>query len=228
MPFYTNAAYDLTLQEFDDETLVVILQECGYQPAKDELLARYHPWTRRLVIHLARCTGLTIHDVEDASQDAVFGLLKAITYYNTDELGKPSGCLFRSFLWRVVVNRFKDFLKLHRRIQSRFGGSLQSVDRFASAAQNELHWTVKWNGIPNPQQQEPDLIVRFYDMCICLATYINGKTPATRSFLEELMCGTGLRAAGQKVGFSYDKAKRTRRRLRTELAAHLEFEMVTH
>ena len=112
---------NLTLME--DGPLVVLSKE-GYRPAETELLLRYLAWTQNLVAYLARCTELNEHDVEDASQDAMFAVPIAIARYRTCELDKPAGRSFRSFLRRVVTDRFKDFVKQHWRRKNRFGHSL--------------------------------------------------------------------------------------------------------
>ena len=201
-------AYDLNLTLMEDGPLVVLSKECGYRPAQTELLMRYRAWTNNLVTYLARRTKLNEHDVEDASQDAVFAVLIAIARYRTCELGKPAGCSFRSFLRRVVTDRFKDFLKQHWRRKNRFGRSLPY-----SIAEGDLPL--------NSRQHGPTHVCQWREMNDRLGTYMDRLNVQTRRFLEELLSGTSLRCAGQKVGLSYDQAKRARRKIRSELERFL-------
>src|SRR5437660_258444 len=79
-------ARDLLLDELGDEFLVVLAKECGFQPAESALLLRYKEWSARLITQLARRRGLNGSDTEDAMQDAVFGILKAIARYDTYQI----------------------------------------------------------------------------------------------------------------------------------------------
>src|SRR5438034_1803623 len=116
--------YDLDLSQIGDEELVVMAKECGYQPATQELLVRFHDWTNRLIAQQAKHTRLTATDVEDAQQNAVFALLEAVTRYDALEMVKPNGCGFRPFLRLVLTARFRDFVKHVRRVERAYENSI--------------------------------------------------------------------------------------------------------
>src|SRR5262249_2113579 len=127
-----NCDSDIQLTSLRDEELVALVTRSGFHEAGRVLLLRHCEWSRRLITRLARHRGLSPHDTEDALQDAMFAILKAICRYDTLRPGGQNGCLFQSFLGRVLTNRFKDFVKNLRRAESHFG---RPMPRF-----------LEWNG----------------------------------------------------------------------------------
>src|SRR5262245_49461551 len=111
--------YDLDLARLEDEQLVVLAQECGYVPARDELIYRCNCLKDRLIRRHAAHSGLQPADCMDAQQDAVLWIMEAIRLYRTEEQVKPGGCRFRTFLYRVLLSRFADWLRSRRRRQAR-------------------------------------------------------------------------------------------------------------
>ena len=111
--------YDLDLAGLEDEQLVVLAQECGYAPARDELIARCHGLKDRLIHRCASRSGLQEADRMDAQQDGVLWILEAIREYHTVQQVRPRGCRFRTFLYRVLLSRFSDLLRRQRRRQAR-------------------------------------------------------------------------------------------------------------
>src|SRR5215472_13642910 len=99
------------MSKLGDEELVVLAKECGYQPAVQELLVRFHEWTGQLIAQQAKRTRLSATDVEDAQQNAVFAVMEAISHYYTAQIAKPTGCSFRTFLRITLTGRFRDFVK---------------------------------------------------------------------------------------------------------------------
>src|ERR1700756_4130636 len=91
---------DLDLTQIEDPELVVLATECGYHPAEHALVLRYHGWCGRRIRWLARHRGLSETETEDAVQDAVFGILKAIGRYDTLKANRHGGCQFHTFLNR--------------------------------------------------------------------------------------------------------------------------------
>ncbi len=87
--------YDLDLAQMADEALVILVQECAFQPAADELVLRYYEQMNKLIATRARRYRLAV-DVQDAQQNGVFAILEAIAGYNTLEVAKVNGCSFRT------------------------------------------------------------------------------------------------------------------------------------
>src|SRR5262245_10034822 len=92
-----HSQYDLDMARLEDEQLVVLLQECGYVPARNELISRYNGLKDRLIHRRAARSGLQEADRMDAQQDAVLWILEAIREYNTGQQFLPRGCRFRTF-----------------------------------------------------------------------------------------------------------------------------------
>jgi len=214
---YLGVAYDLNLAEVTDEALVVLAEECEFQAAETELLLRYRPWSQQMIMRLSRRRGLTLHEAEDAAQEAVFSLLKAIQRYNTDQMGRIKGCSFQSFAGRVITDGFKDFVKRLWRIKSRFGRSLH----FSASANspNDENSDVCW--VCTDQSKNPVHMSQRREMDSRLQKFIDALDAPVRIFLIELLAGARLRAAATTAGLSYDQGKRMRRRLRSQLANRL-------
>src|SRR5215831_15234799 len=111
--------YDLDMAGLEDEQLVVLVQECAYVPAKEELISRCNGLKDKLIHRLAARNGLQEADRMDAQQDAVLWILEAIREYDTGQQVTPRGCRFRTFLYRVLLARFIDLLRRKRRRQAR-------------------------------------------------------------------------------------------------------------
>ena len=117
MPQQTKP-YDLDLTQMADEALVILVQECTFQPATDELLLRYYQRMKPLIAVLMRQRRLAAK-VPDAQQNGVFAILEAMAVYDTREVAKPRGCSFRTFVRLVVRARCCDFVKQVRRAEKR-------------------------------------------------------------------------------------------------------------
>src|SRR5262245_28688317 len=110
--------YDLNLAQMADEALVILVQECAFQPATDELVLRYYQRMKPVIAVRLRQRCLAA-DVPDAQQNGVFAILEAIAGYDTREVAKARGCRFRTFVRLVVRARCGDFVKQLRRAESR-------------------------------------------------------------------------------------------------------------
>ncbi len=216
---FLHIAYDLNLSQVSDEALVVLAKECHFRPAEKELLLRYRLWCNRLIVRLGRRRGLTLHEIEDAAQDAVFSIMKAVERYDTFQMGRLRGCSFQSFVGRVVTDRFKDFVKKLYRVKIRFGRSLQTYERVDTRCDAEHDSGSQW-ACPK-KGNDPVHMSQRREMDRQLGEFLVSLEPPDRQFMELLLAGVRLREAAERVGFSYDKGKRTRRRLRAQLANRL-------
>jgi RNA polymerase sigma factor (sigma-70 family) len=205
--------YDLDLNELGDGTLVVLAKECGYQRAETALLQRYYDWSHNLIRQLSRRRGLSAADTEDAGQDAVFGILKAIARYDTQQLARPNGCSFGAFLRRVLTDRFKDFLKHVWRVQNRYRHLVHTdEDGYGKADGVALCKDEQDNPAQAVAQEEWERRARN------LVAQLGDRD---RELIDILIAGGSLRTAAERLGLSYDQAKRHWRRLRAELARRL-------
>jgi RNA polymerase sigma factor (sigma-70 family) len=191
--------YDLDLAQLADEALVILAQECTFQPATDELVLRYHERMSQLIALRIRHRG-NAADVPDAQQNGVFAILEAIAGYDTLELAKPRGCSFRTFVRRVVTARCCDFVKQVRRAEKRY----RHLDECQAARGSD----------PVEALAQQEEMARLH----CALERLD---EPMRRLWHELAYGKKLPQIAREQGVSYDRVKRQRRRLLAQLAAQL-------
>jgi RNA polymerase sigma factor (sigma-70 family) len=191
----------------DDEALIVLAKECDYSPARDEILLRYSPQTERLIQWLARSTEFGSTDVEDARQNAIFWTVEAIKKFDTDQSGRERRCSFYSFLYRVLVARFKDFSKQVRRLERRRRLSSDGADEHSSHL------------FCDPV--DPATIVEAEETARWLQSAVAELDEECQQIWRRLCEGVNLREIATELGMSYDSAKRRRRKLIEKLKFHL-------
>jgi RNA polymerase sigma factor (sigma-70 family) len=201
--------FDLDLAVMDDEALIVLAEECEYGPARDELIVRYDVQIDRLIGWMARSYRLVASDVEDARQNAVFWVVEAITKYDTEQMGKVRGCSFRSFVYRVLMSRFKDFTKHLRRVECRY-------DRSTHFAVEDIP-----QGADGEAPEDPAQIAEEMESLNHLHQTLSGLDNDSGRLWERLAEGASLRQIAAELEVSYDTVKRRRRKLIQQLKMRL-------
>jgi len=202
--------FDLDLAVMDDEALVVLAQECEFGPARDELIVRFGSQTERLVRWLAHCQGYSHADVDDSRQNAVFWIVEAINKYDTNQIGRPQGCSFRSFAYRVVIARFKDFAKHLRRIEGHYDRTARCADEDTVIAES------------SGQPTDPATIAESQESMHRLQETLRTLNTDSGRLWQLLANGSSLRDIAKQLGVSYDSAKRRRRKLIEQLKLRLK------
>ena len=207
-----DRTYDcLDMALVDDEALVVLANECDYAPARDEILLRYSPQTERLIQWLARSTEFRGTDVEDARQNAVFWTVEAITKFDQEQTGRARRCSFYSFLYRVLVARFKDFSKHVRRVERRrvltSDGSGSGDEDFSARIFRD--------------PTDPAVLAETEEAVRRLQEAVGGLDAEGREIWRLLCEGNSLREIASTLDISYDGAKRRRRKLIATLKLQL-------
>jgi len=205
-----KASYDLDLTRLSDEPLVTLFKECGYGPARTELLRRHqgpsHLFIRRLSAH----SGLQEADRQDLGQEAVLWIVEAIRRYRTDEGARSGGCQFHSFLHRVVHARFIDALRRSQRrthcihLRSQLSGPQSENPSNETAARGMPYLEAEGRETQDRLQREVDRL-----------------PPPDRKLWSLLLAGERLRDIAQTLEVSYDIVKLRRRRLIAGLQASL-------
>ncbi len=208
--------YDLDLSKIGDEELVLMAQECGFRPAANELVLRYHQLMSRLIAYKARQTHLTENDVEDAKQNAVFALFEAIASYNTLEMVKPGGCRFRSYGRLVTMRRFWDFAKKTRRLQKRYHCSARA-DGNAAAEPNEGGRGNYASYLLHQRINDPGEAAARQEVLGKLSQMLERLEEQERALWQELLAGKKLRQIACELGICYDAVRRRRRKLLAHL-----------
>ncbi len=204
-----HVGFDLDLLVMEDEALIVLAKECEYEPARDELILRYGSQTERLIGWLGHSHGISHTDVEDARQNAVFWVVEAIKKYDTNQIGKPRGCSFRSFVYRVLVARFKDYAKHLRRVEHHY-------DRTARCGEDEAFASDIDCSLKNPAT-----IVENRESMSRLHETLKDLDSESGRIWRLLAEGESLRQIAAQLGVSYDSAKRRRRKLIEHLKLRL-------
>jgi RNA polymerase sigma factor (sigma-70 family) len=214
----TFKKYDLNLSTLASEELVVLAQECGYRPAANELVLRYHAPMGLLIARKARQTPLTETDIQDAQQSAVFALFEAIAGFNTLEMVKAGGCRFRTFAALVTLRRFWDFVKHVRRVQKRYRGSMSANGDAAPECPLESSLGHATNLRTKPVCDPAEAAAR-HEAVGRLDEALERCPEHMRRLWQEMAAGKTLRQIAQDRGVPYDALKRQRRKLLARLAA---------
>jgi RNA polymerase sigma factor (sigma-70 family) len=204
-----QVGFDLNLAVMEDEALVVLAKECEYGPARDELLVRYGSQADRVIGWLGYSQGLSRSDAEDARQSAVFWTIEAIKKYDTRQIGKPHGCSFRSFVYRVLIARFKDYTKHLRRVECHY----DRTTRYAGDGTSAMEIDGK--------MKDPASIVEARESINRLHSTLSNLDQEDARLWQLLAEGNSLRAIASQIGISYDSAKRRRRKLIEQLKLRL-------
>lgn len=202
--------FDLNLVVMDDEALVVLAKECEFGPARDELMVRYGSQTERMIRWLAHCRSHGHADVEDALQNAVFWIIEAVNKYDTNQIGKTNGCSFRSFIFRVVTARFKDFAKHLRRVEGHYDRSTR--------CSHEGFQPVDTGHLP----KDPAQIAESRDSMNRLQETLQNLSEESGRLWQLLSEGKSLHQIAELLGMSYDSVKRRRRKLIEQLKLQLK------
>jgi RNA polymerase sigma factor (sigma-70 family) len=194
----------------DDAVLVRTIQEngaAGWCPAATLLWQRHNDWIDGLLARLARQHRLSVADLEDAGQDAVFGFLRAVDRFDTVQATRTDLCSFRTFLYRVLTNQVTDALRRRRRERS----LRQPAPPTRPTGVERL---LADDGNPADAAEEHELQTRLWQIREHL-----GSDEA--ELLDGLMSGQPLRAIAVSLGVSYDATKRRWRKLRRHLSVRL-------
>jgi len=217
MSAWHHPRYDLDLARLEDEVLVVLAQECGYVPARDELICRCNHLKDRLIGRHAARSGLQQADRMDVQQDGVLWIMEAIRQYKTEQQVRPPGCRFRTFLYRVLVSRFIDSLRSRRRsCRLRLGGYTFSWLTSPPASQHNgsLAGPARCDSDPPRGMEQDELMAR-------LRQEVDRLGGLARKLWDLLVTGVGLREVALTLNLSYDVVKRQRRKLLAHLRACL-------
>jgi RNA polymerase sigma factor (sigma-70 family) len=205
----TAKRYDLDLSKMASEELVVLAQECGYRPAANALLLRYHALMSELIAQKARQTSLNQMDIQDAQQSAVFALLEAIAEYDTLEMVKRGGCRFRSFAGLVTLRRFWNHVRQAFRLRKRYGRALGASDDAAASARFAA--VLRSHCDPAEAAAHQEALER-------LEQAVQRCPEELRRLWAEMQAGKTLRQIAQERDVPYDALKRQRRKLLARLA----------
>jgi RNA polymerase sigma factor (sigma-70 family) len=201
------------MSKLTDESLVVLVQQCQFLPARQELLLRYYDWMLGRIAALAHSRGLRGADCDDAQGEAVSALLEAIAHYDTEQLVNKVGRSFRSFQGTVVKRRFADFLKKLRRHRRRYRPFAFPVEAGAQRDTPPSKRGLSHLTVIGPYEEA----VRREELA-CLQQALNGLSKKQRRLWDRLAAGGSLSDIAREWAVPYDRVRRWRRKLLVEVA----------
>jgi RNA polymerase sigma factor (sigma-70 family) len=184
--------------------------QAGIPAAAASLLPRHFQWVRRIIAKEARRVGLARTDTEDAQQEGLFAFWHAVAKFETSE--RPGCCSFRTFLWVVVMDRFRDYVRRLRRWEDHYDRTVRPED-LEGANRNEQDWA--------DERENPVSQLTGQEFQRRLDQAIKSLKPQARMMWEQLAAGQPLRAIAAELQMSYDQGKRLRQRVLADLAQEL-------
>jgi RNA polymerase sigma factor (sigma-70 family) len=196
-----------------DEELAFLATNCECPAARQELLLRFYDWSNHLIARLARRYGLAPHDVEDAQQDAVFGIIKAIQRFDPFRVCKGDRACFQSFLHRILSDRFKDFVK---HLRQRTAHDARPT-RSASESDSRVKVCCPEEWADPERMNDPAVMAESNEFQVLFWKAVEHLNGVEHSLAFALLSGGRLRKISNELAISYDAVKRLRRRLRKRL-----------
>jgi RNA polymerase sigma factor (sigma-70 family) len=203
-----------------DEELVVLAKECGFLPARQELLVRSYEWMRRQIVLNSRRMGLGGAEAEDAQEEGVFSLLEAIAKYDTRQLGKKDGRSFRSFLRQVLLARLRDYRKKVRRSGRRYDQSA-TARRVLEDAADHRPCAACFSALPGLNLSDPAAEIEWREQLARLQNALGQIDDRLQLLWERLALGSSMHDIAAEWGVSYHRIRRWRHRMLADLSDHL-------
>ena len=206
------------LCQLDDNTLVCLVQETGSRRAIETLVLRHHPWIKRWVRAHGISWRLSAQEIEDAEQNMVHVLIKAIACFHGRPPTQSNEQSFGSFLrWRVH-HRFRDFVKRLRRVERRYDHSPEAM---ASLELGPDSHAGRGFG-DDAMKTNPHLASSRNEILSRLRKVVGDLEESQRALLESLVSDQGLAAIARDLNIAYVTAKRRRRKLLDKVRAEMK------
>ncbi len=199
--------YDLDLTPLEDESLLVLVQECDYRPAAGILLERHLPPLDRWATGEAQRSGLAPAEVEAVLWQMALAMEEAISRYRPQQ---PPGCRclsFRRFVWALAADRFRDAVRHLRR-----GHRPAAVP--SAAAQRRRAPSLMAAEDPGPS---PCAVAEEEERVEGVRAVLGRLGDGERLLGEALAQGRGLREVAAVLGVAYVTVKRRGRQLQALL-----------
>ncbi len=198
-----QVGFDLDLTKMADDALMVLAAECGFNFAEDELILRFEARKNRQIAVLATGMGLSREDLEDARQEGVLWIKEAIRSYDTNEIGKPGGCGFSTFVHQIVARRFLDFTKHLRREENHYDQSPAATDSLAADCENVEGTATGHPAAGATGPSDPEAAAQRHEFTAALNQALDELDDIARRILEMRLSGKSLHDVAEELGISY-------------------------
>jgi RNA polymerase sigma factor (sigma-70 family) len=165
--------------------------------AVSTLLQVHRPWMLRWTACRGRRAQLPRDDIQDFQQLLFFYLLEALEAYR--QLPPPQRCRFPTFLGRVLRQRFLDFVKRQRRLESHLDRTVQGAQAI-EAAQFQAATRNRQGGWPHLHGDDPCLLLQVREMQECYERALGQLQPQSRLIWEEYLDGIPVQVIARRRG----------------------------
>lgn len=213
-------AYDPQLLSDRPEEELLRLAQAGTCPqAVAALVARYLGDLRALVARMAHAAHLPPDDADEALQEVLLLVPRAIRRYDLARLAGPRPCRLRTFLHRVAGHVFRNVL-------DRRGRAAVRERRVRQAAAQALDGStpsraVDWMACSPDWREEPSLIAQEREARADLARGVADLDAEQRCLWEAVCAGTRLAVLARRLGRPPSTVRRDLQRVVALLGARV-------
>jgi len=196
-----SRGYDLS--QLEEDLLLLLAQKVNDRNAVRELIRRHHDWARQLIDRLARRKHLSAEDRDDAEQNAVLAMEKAIRTYDVVQVGQRH-CPFRKYLSMVLRRRYwNDLRRLGRQARRQRGSDEQALTRVADAPREDpgpAPWVAA-------EARDPAVAAEQHEWRQRLEQIRSGLKPKLRRLWDERAAGKTLEEIATELGVCANTVK---------------------
>jgi RNA polymerase sigma factor (sigma-70 family) len=186
---------------FTDEELLRLVGEEHCVPARSALVERHYPEVCDLVTRCGKNHSLASADQEDARQEVLCALLKALDEFAAAANAARSAREFRDFLEAFVRGRFANCVRALRRYESHFDRSTPIEELLEQAP-----WAT--TGAADPAE-----LAAKRELCARLDAALPDLDASMRRLWDELESGHSFRGSAAALGLSYFRVRRLCQRM---------------
>src|SRR5262249_13334072 len=183
------------------------LAQAGHSPALHALAARYFRWMKDRLRWLARGTGLSRVDLEDAQQGSYEVLLQAVGAFRLCQVGWDRPCHFRTFLRLKLRNYLRNICKQRRRQERHFDRSAE-VSSLLTAVPSRPSSPARQTGLPNRDDGDPAATAEYWDLISHLWAKVRRLGARSQYVVEQWSDGAALTLIAHELGQPYHRVKR--------------------
>jgi RNA polymerase sigma factor (sigma-70 family) len=200
--------------------LLARAREPGHPQAVNALLLPHLGWAYRTVAKLARRVGLPAGLVADAQQEVWMALTRAVIHYTPQPSEAPCRCALRTFLYKVVTDRFRNFVRQYRRDARNYERAVRVEDALEGRAPQTHSAHALPVQLPS-EGSDPVLAAERREQEALMAWACRHLEVSERCLLESLDAAVPLKRIAQQMGISRRTMIRRQCKLLAKLRARL-------
>jgi RNA polymerase sigma factor (sigma-70 family) len=147
-------------------------------------------------------------------------LLEAIGKYDTEQAQKAARSSFRTFLFHVFRNRFRDFLKKTRREERPYDRSFTAAVTLEEGLKRPIRTHYDWSAYE--MTDDPAVLAQRHEEMARLVDAINVLSSSKYMVWQSVCAGNNLKTIAKELGISYDATRRRLNKTLKVLKRHVE------